>query len=355
MAEDMGDKTELPTGRRRQEARDQGQVARSGEFLAGADLIVSFILVLTLGSTLAGGLAAIMRHQLDDRLSGSSISIEAIERVLEWTLVHGLLMVAPVAVIMLVVVFLLEYYQVGWHLSTTALTPNLARLNPVSGFMRLFQKQNLIRSGLGLVKVTVATLVVVLVVLSEWEHILALAALDFRPMLSEIVRILTRVCVWLLVLIMVLGLMDLVLQRWQLTQRLKMTKQEVKDEFKMMDGDPEIKGRRMRVARQLSLQRIRSAVPKADVIVTNPTHFAVALQYDPASMTAPRVVAKGADYLAFRIREVAAAHNIPIVERPPLARALYAGVPVGKTINAEFFEAVAEILAYVYRLNGKAA
>ena len=134
-----------------------------------------------------------------------------------------------------------------------------------------------------------------------------------------------------------------------------MTRQEVKDEQRRMEGDLEVKGRRLRMARQIALQRIRQAVPRADVVVTNPTHFAVALQYEAGSMSAPRVVAKGADFLAFRIREIAAAANVPIVERPPLARALYQGVPVGRQIAPEFYEAVAEILAYVYRLNGKAA
>jgi flagellar biosynthetic protein FlhB len=122
-----------------------------------------------------------------------------------------------------------------------------------------------------------------------------------------------------------------------------------------MEGDPEIRGRRLKIARQIALQRLQTNVPKANVIVTNPTHYAIALQYDPKTMAAPKVVAKGADFMAMRIREIAAAHKIPVVERPPLARALYSGVPVGRQIKPEFYEAVAEILAYVYRLQGKAA
>jgi flagellar biosynthetic protein FlhB len=154
-------------------------------------------------------------------------------------------------------------------------------------------------------------------------------------------------------LLIVLAIIDYAFQRWKHEQDLKMSKQEVKEEMKRMEGDPLVKQRRARVARQLAMQRVAAAVPKADVVVTNPTHFAVALQYDTKSMRAPKVVAKGADFMAMRIRQIAAVHGIPIIERKPLARALYAGVEIGQEIPPEHYAAVAEILAYVYRLAGR--
>jgi flagellar biosynthesis protein FlhB len=156
------------------------------------------------------------------------------------------------------------------------------------------------------------------------------------------------------VLLLVLAVIDYIYQRYKIEKQLKMTKQEVKDEMKKMEGDPHIKQRRRQIQMQRAVQRVRHDVPTADVIVTNPTHFAVALKYDAANMHAPKVVAKGADYLALKIREVAAEHGIPILERPPLARALYKDVEVGQEIPEKFFSAVAEILAYVYELSGKA-
>jgi flagellar biosynthetic protein FlhB len=160
---------------------------------------------------------------------------------------------------------------------------------------------------------------------------------------------------WLLPLYLSIGLIDYMYQRWQHTRDLRMTRQEVQDERRSSEGDPEVKRRRLRMAYEIALHRIRTEVPRADVVVTNPTHFAVALRYDAATMAAPRVTAKGADLMAFRVRETAAANSVPVVERAPLARALYWGVDVGREVRPEHYEAVAEVLAYVYRAAGRAA
>jgi len=193
------------------------------------------------------------------------------------------------------------------------------------------------------------------VVYSEWERVLAITVLDLVPALAVAGSIILKVAIWVIVVLFVLGLADFTYQKWQHTQDLKMTRHEVKDERKASEGDTETKGRRLKLARQMAMQRLSRDVPRADVIVTNPTHFSVALQYDQKSMDAPRVIAKGADYLALKIRYIASAHGIPIVERPPLARAIYNDVPVGREIHQAHYEAVAEVLAYVYRLEGRAA
>lgn len=355
MAEELGERTELPSGRKRTDARQQGRVARSSFLAAGAGLFAGIMLLGMFGSELVSGMAALVRTMLDSRLSGSALSIQSVIDAAEWTGLHGAMLVAPMLAIMVVIALVLEVGQVGWSPTLQPLIPKLDRLNPFGGFGKLFSTRNTVKTGVSALKMALFIVVCVVIISGEWNAILRLPELELRPMIAELLRILWRICVWLVSILFIVGLADAAYQRWQLTQDLKMTKQEVKEEQKMMEGDMSLKGRRLRLARQIALQQVRATVPKADVVVTNPTHFAVALKYDADSMAAPKVVAKGADFLAFRIREIAAANNIPIVERPPLARALYAGVPVGKPIKPEFYEAVAEILAYVYRIAGRAA
>jgi len=183
----------------------------------------------------------------------------------------------------------------------------------------------------------------------------ALAGVGLSPALAFALAMALRVALWTLAVLLILGIIDWAYQKWQHNQDLKMTRHEVKDERRASEGDLETKARRLRFARSLMVQRLQHDVPKADVVVTNPTHFSVALKYESGEMSAPRVVAKGADEMAMRIRYIAKTHGVPIVERPPLARALFKDVPVGKEIPAHHYQAVAEVLSYVYRLEGKAA
>jgi flagellar biosynthetic protein FlhB len=326
MPEDLGERTQAPSSRRRDEARQRGQVARSQDFGAGVDLTTAFILLLLFGAPLTAGLAAMLRYLLDDRESGHLMRHEGVGDLCRWAAQNAALIAAPILLILFIVTFIAQVLQVGWHPTLDPLMPRLDRLNPLGGLQRLLGPRNLIRTGLGLIKLSLIGAIVVYVITSDWPRIIALAQLDARAIWAVILAILTRLLTWVLGVLLVLGIADYMFQRWQLTRDLMMTRQEVKEEHRTMEGDPEIKGRRLRIARQIALQ-----------------------------MTAPVVVAKGADQLAFRIREIALAHKIPIVERPPLARSLYVGVPVGKQIKPEFYEAVAEILAYVYRLQNRAA
>lgn len=355
MADDMGERTEMPTSRRLSEARGKGQVAKSMDLSAAVDLIGAAILLSTLGSFLVAGLAAVLRYLLDDRVSGSALSPGGVSAILWWAATHAAMLAGPFLLVMFAVAALAHMLQFGFILSSEALVPKLDKLNPIAGVSRLFKVRTLVKTLVNVLKLCVAFTVAFMIVRSEWPKIAQLAVLDVGPACVAVLAIVTRVLTWLLALLLIIGASDFAYQKWQHLQDLKMTKQQVKDEYRSMEGDPEVKGKRLRIARQMAMQRLKQSVPKADVIVTNPTHFAVALQYDPKTMAAPRVVAKGADFMAFRIRELAAASGIPIVERPPLARALYAQAAVGKQISAEHYEAVAEILAYVYRLKNKAA
>ncbi len=355
MAEDLGDKTELPTAKRRSDARAKGQVAKSQDLGVAIDLIGALVLLLVLGDGMVTGCAAVLRRMLGSAPLEDLASVRGAMEAMAWAGTRAAWIIGPFALLMFAVAALAQYVQVGTLLTLEPLRPKLNRFNPAAGIKRIVGRKNLVKTGVNIAKLVLILTIASMVVESEHHNIAGLAMLDLAPAVALALQIILRLCVWILVIMLLLGLIDWWFQRWQHTQELKMTKQEVKDELRSMEGDLATKGRRMRMARKMMMQRMQQAVPQADVVVTNPTHFAVAIKYDPKTMEAPRVVAKGADWMAFRIREIAAAHRVPIVEKPALARALFASVEVGRQINPEFYEAVAEILAYVYRLEGRAA
>lgn len=351
MAEELGERTELPTTRRRSEARSRGQVARSTDLSAAVELIGAAIVLAAIGGALAPALATILRRSLEDR----SLNPAEIPELLLWVAERAAWVTVPAMLIVAAIAFAAHLVQVGWHITLQPLTPKLSKMNPISGVKRLLGKRGMVKAGVSIVKVGALGGIGSAVLWSRLPQIASLPALPLSMALAKIGGILVILIAWLLAALLVIGLLDFAYQRWQHTHDLRMTRQEVKDERRSMEGDPEVKGRRMRMAREIALQRLGAAVPKADVVVTNPTHFAVALRYDATSMKAPRVTAKGADLLAYRIRQLAALHGVPIVERPALARALYRGVEVGREVRPEHYEAVAEILAYVYRVRAMAA
>jgi flagellar biosynthesis protein FlhB len=355
VAEELGERTELPTGKRLQEARGRGQVAKSQDLSAAVDLIGGVILIATLGGSAVAALAVLMRQVLDGQAPGSDLDAGSIRATLTWAGAHTGRIAAPALGLMFLVSFLAQVGQIGWHITTDPLRPKLERLNPASGLKKLFNTRNLVKTLLNSLKLALIATVATILIRSFLPSIAALPLLEMGPAMFKTLQLAAQLAAVLLAILLMLGLADYLYQRWQHTRDLRMTKQEVKEERRSMEGDPEIKARRFRMAREIAMHRIQQSVPTADVIVTNPTHFAVALRYDSGNMHAPKVVAKGADFLALHIRQIGAAHAVPIVERPPLARGLYWGVEVGREIAPEFYEAVAEVLAYVYRLKGKVA
>ena len=355
MADDLGEKTEQPTGRKLGQARSRGQIPKSVDLSGAVDLAGAVTLLALLGGVFTGQAVALVRASLSGGAPGWGVDGRQVDELLRWTFAHGVLLAAPFMGLMALIAAASQYMQVGLLWTTEPLTPNFGRLNPVTGFGRLFGRRNVIKTAVGLLKLAAMAYLVV------WFVRRALRELAGLPMLSAVQgwqylgRLVLEMAAWMLLVMLVIGIADYWFQRWQHHQDLRMSKQEVQDERKSTEGDERAKARRLKLGRSMVMQRMRMDVPKADVVVTNPTHFAVAIQYDQANMNAPRVVAKGADYLAFRIREVAGLAGVPIVERPELARALYAYVPVGGEIRPEQYEAVAEVLAYVYRLNQQAA
>jgi len=355
MAEDMGEKTEQPTSKRLSDAREKGEVGKSQDLTAAIIMTGAVILMVVFAQSTLMRVLAVTRHNLEPETVASSLLVGDIVADLNQTGYQMALILAPFMILMVLICWLAQFLQVGWLLSAKPLTPKLDKLSPLKGFKRLFSKRSIIKGALDLLKFALVGGVAYIAVLFEREAIAALPSLTVMQGVIVAAEIIIRVAVWALLILIILGIADYAYQKWQRTQDLKMSKHEVKDERKSMEGDMEQKAKRLRMGREIAMQRLQMDVPRADVIVTNPTHFAVALKYDKQSMDAPRVIAKGGDYMAMRIRQIATTAGVPIVERPPLARALYHHVEVGQQIHPEHFEAVAEVLAYVYRLDGRMA
>jgi len=355
MAEDLGEKTELATPRRLEEAREEGNVAKSQDF-AGAIMLLLVTLTLWLAAmNMLGQSTGMIRRALEGDVLGNPLDPGAL-----WTYVAALCdaavrIVLPVLALAWGVAALSHVAQIGWLISPKAVAPNLGKLDPLRGIKRIYGLNGLVKVGLDIGKVVIVIVVVALTFMQYAERIIVLPYLTSLQGLALIGRMMLDVALRVLAVLLMLGVLDYLYQRWRHRHDLKMTKQQVRDEMKQTEGDPDVKRRRLRMQHQIAMQRIATAVPKADVIVTNPEHVSIAIQYDQAAMNAPKVIAKGADYLALRIRQIALAHGIPIVERKPLARALYREVKVGQEVPPVFYKAVAEILAYVYRLSGRAA
>lgn len=351
----MGERTEMPTARRLSEAAERGQTGKSMDLAAAATLVGACILVYLWAQDIFTFGLELLRHHLAPETLGGSVRTGDVGHEIVASMAGAAWIVVPLMLIMAGIAYLGQVWQVGFMVSSKALEPKLERLNVIAGLGKLVSMKAVVKTLIDVAKLVAIATVAIMVTRSETDAIVSLAALDFAAGLMESIRIMIRVAFWVLLVLLILGVIDRMYQQWQLHQDLKMTKQEVKDEMRSQEGDMEVKGRRLKFMRGLMMQRLQNDVPKADVIVTNPTHFSVAIAYDGKTMKAPKVIAKGADYVALKIRYLAAAHGVPIVERPPLARALYANVEVGQEVNPEHYEAIAEVLAYVYRLEGRAA
>jgi flagellar biosynthesis protein FlhB len=353
MADDDSQKTEDPTGKRLSDARAKGQVVRSTDVnqlftLVGATVAVAFLAgPIATNAALWGRHYFEMAHTLPmDRAGVGRVLMATAGRT-------GMLLLLPMA-LMIAAIVIGPLVQHGFLWSGESLKPNLAKLNPIAGFGRIFSKRSLLETLKGVAKVVVigaiAGSTMMGVLSGGLDHYIDVSA---AGLLDETRQLTLALVFAILPAMMVIAGADWFFQRHAFMKQMRMSKQEVKDEFKNTEGDPVIKGRLKQLRFQRARQRMMQNVPKADVIITNPTHYAVALQYDPFTMGAPKVVALGVDAVAARIREVAEAHKIPIVRNPPVARALYAACDVDDDVPAEQYRAVAEIISYVFKLKGK--
>ncbi|HBT75416.1 MAG TPA: flagellar biosynthesis protein FlhB [Planctomycetaceae bacterium] len=353
-----GDKTHEPTPRRREQAREEGQVARSQDLASAVVVMIGIILLMTLGRQLAEQMGNYTVYCLGHNvfLGNFQDADELFQNAGAHWYEMTLRFLKPLSVIFLLLVLiaiLANLFQTGFLWLPNKLGLDFTRLDPIKGFGRIFSMQALVRLGMGVVKLAIASLVAYYAVIGSVNQIIGTTETDERQIIAYIFSFVLWVALKVAVALVIIAIIDFMYQWWKHEQDLKMTMQELRDEMKNMMGDPQILSKRRQLQREMAAQRNGQGVPQADVVVTNPTHFAVALKYDPETMKAPVVVAKGADFLARQIRKIAEEHGIPILERKPLARALFRTVEVGQPIPAEHYAAVAEILAYVYNLKGK--
>ncbi len=354
MPDQNGDKTQDPTPHRRQEARKKGQVAKSQDLASAVLLICGLMALMTLGGGIIDFLGSYSQKQL-----GSAAWLQADQAFayFVWdetvrTLAKCLL---PIFGIMFLVAIVVNLSQVGILFLPDKLAPDISRINPLKGFGRIFSTTGVMRLIFGLFKILVVATVALASLYHQRETLMALSALSVMQIAVFLIDVLLWTALKIGVALLILAVFDFAFQRWKHEQDMKMTQQEVREEMKNLEGDPQVRARRRQVQRQLALNQLSESVPKADVVVTNPTDLAIAIQYHPQTMAAPIVLAKGAGLIAQRIRRMALEHNIPIVEKKPLAQALYREVNINQPIPHDKYAAVAEILAYVYQLKGKKA
>jgi len=351
MAMDDDEKTEPATPQRRQEARNEGQIPRSTDLTAAVALLGGLVLLNMYGPGMFQRLLALMLRL------GEAPDLRA-EALPAWINTIGLAaaqIILPFLALLVIVTGIGAVAQTGGLFSWKLMSPKPENLSPAKGLQRLISMDSVTKLGQSLVKTAIIASVAVQTIIGQLGPLLALGQVHPHDLISIGGGLVFMLALRLGLILLILGLIDYFYQRWKFEKSIRMSKQEIKDEMKRMDGDPLIKQRRRQVQMKLAMQRLKLDVPKADVIVTNPTEYAVALKYDQTTMAAPRVIAKGTDLLALRIRQIAAEAGIPIVQRPPLARGLYAAVEVGDEIPPNFYRAVAEVLAYVFQLSGRAA
>ncbi|MBR1728595.1 MAG: flagellar biosynthesis protein FlhB [Selenomonadaceae bacterium] len=344
------DKTEEPTEKRRNDAAAKGQVGKSQELNTVAILLMGFLVLRILWEYIYENIANYTVY-IFSNLSQST-SIEGVREVFLGMMILLAKTSFPIMIAILIAGLAINIYQVGFMFNTERLELNLSRLNPINGFGRFFSKRALVELIKSIIKIAIIGTFLYLYLTDKMPFMPYLIYLDLARSLEEIANIIFNMVFKVIFIMILMAILDYAYQKWQLTQDLKMSKQEVKDEHKQMEGDPKIKGKIRQKQRQMAMMRMMQEVPKADVIITNPTHLAIALMYKQG-MVAPVIIAKGQDLVAERIKQIARDNKITIVENKPLARALYEAVDIGDIVPHELYQAVAEVLAYVYRLKHK--
>ncbi|NJM91501.1 MAG: flagellar biosynthesis protein FlhB [Rhodospirillaceae bacterium] len=351
MAEEQDDsqKTEDPTSRRLDEARKRGQVANSREVNNLLMLGVFSISVLLFGGTAAG---AIYKATMPFIESPDLVPADFEHLIrLGWKLLGVLLVAGAVPLVLAIIAAIgAGYLQFGLVFSAEGIMPKLDKISPLAGLKRMFSMRSLAEFVRGLLKLAVVGAVAMFLILPEVAHLNKLIGMEMIQLLGETKVLLAKLLIGVVSIVAAIAAIDVIYQRLQHMREMRMSRQEIKDEFKETEGDPLVKGRLRQLRMERTRRRMMAQVPQSDVVVTNPTHYAVALKYDPDSMAAPKMMAKGVDKVAQKIREIAKEHGIPIVENPPLARGLFAAVDVDQEVTPEFYKAVAEVISYIFKL-----
>lgn len=353
-----GEKTEPATEKKLREAREDGKVAKSKELTSAFDLIVLFLVLKIFISWVGGGFIEVYQYVYKTipefvEAVAAETSVHEISVYLQAIFWMMLKMVAPFFGFGFAITIIICIIQVGWKVSAKPLKPKGDKFNPINGFKRIFSKDSVFELFKSILKIGVVVYVAYTSIRGEVDDIFILYDMSLNQAIALCGDVIINAGLKISLVYLVVGFADFIYQKHRFNEEMKMTKQEVKDEYKNTEGNPEIKGKQRQRMREASRQRMMQDVPKADVVITNPTHLAVAIKYDAEVSKAPVVLAKGEDFLAQKIREAAKEHNIEIVENKPLARMLYANVDIGAEIPPELYQAVAEILAMVYNMKNR--
>lgn len=353
-----GEKTEPATAKKLQDARKEGQVAKSKELSAAVELIALFLVLKIFVSYIGENLISVfpvIYRKMPDIINNSAggLSIFTVTTVVNNVMLVILKILAPVFAIGVTCCVLINILQVGWKITGKPMQPKFSKINPMSGFKRIFSKESLFELVKSIAKIALIAYVAYTSVKDHQNDLFLLYDIPLMQVIILIGSIVIDAGLKISIVYLVVGIVDWLYQKHKFKEDMKMTKQEVKDEYKNTEGNPEIKGRQRSKMREASQRRMMQNLPTADVVITNPTHLSVAIKYDADKNSAPIVIAKGEDFLAMKIREIARENNIEIVENKPLARMLYANVDIGAEVPPELYQAVAEVLAFVYSLKNK--
>jgi flagellar biosynthetic protein FlhB len=341
------ERNEQATSRRREEAREKGQVARSQELVSVGILVASLIYFYF-------GASGLLRNIMELMTSGfrtavqADLTPESLSHLLMNYVFRGFIILFPLLLTVVVAAMLGNILQIGILFSSESVNPQFSKIDPIKGFKRLFSLRSVIELVKSVFKMCIVGTVAYIVVKGEISNMLLLMEQSVWGMMIYFGHICFKIILAATIVLVILAILDYIYQRWEYEKSLRMTKQEIKDEYKNTEGDPLIKSRIRRLQREMAQKRMMAEVPKADVVITNPTHLAVAIKYDPVNMMAPKVVAKGANLIAEKIRQVARENDVPIIEDKPLAQVLYKIVDINSVIPEDLYRAVAEVLAFVY-------
>lgn len=347
-----GEKTEKATPKKKQDARKKGQVAKSADVNTALVLFLVFALLWVTGGQMLEVFLSFFRQSFQEYIV-FSLSEANIHTIFVELSVEAAYLLAPIMVVAMIAGVAANYMQIGFLFSTETIKLSLNKINPISGAKRIFSTRAIVELLKSILKISLVGTVTFAILWFRMDEVMFLSqktVLEAGAFLGQTAVLMGAVASLFLLF---LSILDYLYQKYDHEKQLRMSKQDIKDEHKNIEGDPLIKGKIKEKQRQMAMQRMMQEVPDADVVITNPTHYSIALKYDENKVQAPIVVAKGVDYVALKIREIAEKHQVVMVENKPLARALYAQAEIGDAIPEDFFKAVAEILAYVYRLKQK--
>ncbi|MFD1952660.1 flagellar biosynthesis protein FlhB [Paenibacillus thailandensis] len=346
------EKTERATPKKRQESRQKGQVAKSPELPASLSLLFCFLCFIMLGGYFKERILQLFGSLFQDWIT-MELTVDNVMKLSTQIVIDILLLIAPLLAVTVVFAVVGNVVQFGFLLTGEPLKMKLSKLDPIKGFKNIFSMHALVEFFKSILKVAIIAVCVYVTIRSEWTTVLALWRVPVEQIFGFAADLTMKLGLAVSAVLVVLGFGDYMYKRYEHEKSIRMSKQDIKDEYKKTEGNPLIKGRIRERQRKMALQRMMQEVPKADVIITNPTHFAIALKYDAGRMEAPVIVAKGVDYVAQRIKEIARENGVITMENKPLARALYERADIGDSIPADLFQAVAEVLAYVYKVKGR--